>query len=466
MMRAGIPVDREDADVRSPRKLTDDRAQRKPTGGILRGGSLRMPPAPETYKPGELVLPTNVSRDVLAELQKRGYSIAQSRAGGAVRVILPPDAPPVADIQRDLETKFPDQKVGLNFIYKPYHSATANSSGSGTMASRDKRCSDERCYGRRLIAWHNDLGACAAGLSIGMIDTKVDRHHPTFARTNIRTIDVALKQDAPPARHWHGTGVLSVMAGAEDSSTPGLIPDAKYLAVNAFFTNSKGELETDTAHLTEALAILDKEEVRIVNMSLSGPRDDLVHNRIAEMAARGVVFVAAAGNGGPDAAAGYPAAYSEVIAVTAVDRKRGNYDNANRGAYIAVAAPGVDILTALPDGKEGMQSGTSFAAPFVTAVAAAVYDDTRLARDARPRKDVQAPKAAMLSHLFRKEELEKHNPVYGHGVIRAPTACGKQLWGSVVKPVRPGPSAAVTPAASSTWLPSVTWAALPIEVRP
>ena len=43
---------------------------------------------------------------------------------------------------------------------------------------------------------------------------------------------------------------------------------------------------------------------------------------------KGVVFVAAAGNGGPDAPAGYPAAYSEVIAVTAVDRKGGNYDQA------------------------------------------------------------------------------------------------------------------------------------------
>ena len=91
-----------------------------------------------------------------------------------------------------------------------------------------------------------------------------------------------------------------------------------------FFTNKDGELETDTAHLTEALADLDEKiGAQIVNMSLVGPQDDLVHERIAEMATKGVVFVAAAGNGGPDARAGYPAAYEQVIAVTAVDRKAG-----------------------------------------------------------------------------------------------------------------------------------------------
>ena len=89
-------------------------------------------------------------------------------------------------------------------------------------------------------------------------------------------------------------------------------------------------------------------------MSLVGPKDDLVHDRISDMARKGVVFVAAAGNGGPDAAAGYPAAYEEVIAVTAVDRKGGNYDHANRGTYIDVAAPGVQIRTALPGGKDGV----------------------------------------------------------------------------------------------------------------
>ncbi len=47
--------------------------------------------------------------------------------------------------------------------------------------------------------------------------------------------------------------------------------------------------------------------------------------------------------------------------------------HANRGDYIDVAAPGVRVWTALPNNKEGAQSGTSFAAPFVTAIVAAIY---------------------------------------------------------------------------------------------
>src|SRR5262249_56817066 len=122
----------------------------------------------------------------------------------------------------------------------------------------------------------------------------------------------ALKQDAPPAPHWHATGVLSVMTGLANGGTPALIPGAKFTAVNVFFTNKDGQLETDTAHLTEALAYLDeKTDVQIVNMSLVGPKDDLVHTRIASMARRCKVFVGAAGNGGPTAPAGYPAGFGE-----------------------------------------------------------------------------------------------------------------------------------------------------------
>ena len=107
-------------------------------------------------------------------------------------------------------------------------------------------------------------------------------------------------------------------------------------------------------------------------MSLVGPSDELVHAQIADMSARkGVVFIAAAGNGGPAAPPGYPAAYKEVIAVTAIDDRKRSYDYANRGRYIDVAAPGVRIWTAQPYNMEGMLNGTSFAAPFVTGIAAA-----------------------------------------------------------------------------------------------
>lgn len=87
-------------------------------------------------------------------------------------------------------------------------------------------------------------------------------------------------------------------------------------------------------------------------------------------------IVAAAGNAGPKAKPAYPAAQDGVIAVTATDAKDRLYKKANRGDYISVAAPGVDILGAKPGDNYDFFSGTSMATGYVTGVAALL-----LARD-------------------------------------------------------------------------------------
>jgi len=78
-------------------------------------------------------------------------------------------------------------------------------------------------------------------------------------------------------------------------------------------------------------------------------------------------MVAAVGNWGRADKPAYPAAYSEVLAVTAVGPYRGIYKKANRGNYVEFAAPGVRLWTAIAGGGK-YQSGTSFATPYVTAL--------------------------------------------------------------------------------------------------
>jgi minor extracellular protease Epr len=181
------------------------------------------------------------------------------------------------------------------------------------------------------------------------------------------------------------------------------------------------------------------------------------------------VFVGAAGNGGPNAAAGYPAAYEEVIAVTAVDRRGGNWDHANRGTYIDIAAPGVQIRTALPGGKDGLVSGTSFAAPFVTAAVAVAYRDSGLEGAVKQGGDPVELKRLMLAQLLSKEQLKTRTPVYGHGVIHAPSTCASaRSWVSRLKPKpsapAPVPAAAKvdpTPTVPGGWHASVQQASLP-----
>ena len=220
---------------------------------------------------------------------------------------------------------------------------------------------------------------------------------------------------------WHGTGVVALLAGSPTSGTPGLVPDADYVIANAFFKNRSGQSVTDTDHLLWALKVLEQHGAQVVNMSLSGPRDDLVHQRLVELSRQGMIFVAAAGNGGPAASAAYPAAYNdEVIAVTAVDRNQQLYDHANRGDYIDVAAPGVRIWTALPNNKEGALSGTSFAAPFVTAIVAAIYKQT-LVPQMNDRNQSRASGALTLAHLSTAKLVRDEK--VGLGLVRAPSGC-------------------------------------------
>jgi hypothetical protein len=440
-------------------------------GGGDRFANLRLPPPPQSYRPSELLV-ANPSLGLSSELERRRYRVEPPNAVGLARVLLPPDAPNAWEVLRELEASFPGPTFALNSIYRPptyqaYH-LQSGAKAAGPAPTRHELLA--------LIGWEEkaELAQCAAGLEIGMIDTLVDDNHRLFAGTQIKAINLALKQDAPPAPHWHATGVLSVMAGLPNSNTPALIPGARFTAVNVFFTNKDGQLETDTAHLTEALAYLDeKTDVRIVNMSLVGPKDDLVHARITGMARKGKVFVGAAGNGGPNAPAGYPAAYEEVIAVTAVDGKGGNWDHANRGAYIDVAAPGVQIRTALPGGKEGVLSGTSFAAPFVTAAVAVAYRDSGLDGALKRGGGPQDLKGLMLAQVLSKDQLKTRNPVYGHGVIRAPSPCASaRSWVSSVQP-EPLPPTPVLPAARvepmptlpGAWHASVEQASLPPKPR-
>jgi subtilisin family serine protease len=94
-----------------------------------------------------------------------------------------------------------------------------------------------------------------------------------------------------------------------------------------------------------------------------------------------MVLVAAAGNNGPGAPYGYPAAFPGVIAVTATDAQDGLMQQANRGPYVYIAAPGVDMIAPIGDGSD-LVTGTSFAAAIASgAVANLLHDNPQLSAD-------------------------------------------------------------------------------------
>ncbi len=120
-------------------------------------------------------------------------------------------------------------------------------------------------------------------------------------------------------------------------------------------------------NLVRALNWLVAQNVSVINMSLAGPDNQILAKVVAKVIASGKAIVAAAGNEGPAAPPMYPAAYSNVIAATAVDREQHIYRWANRGKHIYFSALGVLVLTARSEGGYGRETGTSMAAPVVSA---------------------------------------------------------------------------------------------------
>jgi subtilisin family serine protease len=174
--------------------------------------------------------------------------------------------------------------------------------------------------------------------------------------------------------------------------------------------------------MLRALQWLKRSGVAVVNLSFAGPEDELVHHAVQELTKAGIVVVAAAGNDGPSAPPSYPAAYKEVIAVTAVDRNLEPYRYANRGGHIDVAAPGVEVWTAMPGRREGPQTGTSFAVPYVTAVVAVALPGPRLPAD----DDALATKQRALDQIrpdIKNLGADGRDPTFGAGLVQAPASC-------------------------------------------
>jgi subtilisin family serine protease len=203
---------------------------------------------------------------------------------------------------------------------------------------------------------------------IAVIDSEIDTAHPDLGGTVVKSFD-ALAGTVPP--HVHGTSIAGAIAS--HGKLLGIAPGAELLAVHAFDGGS-GEATGNSFAIYKGVQWAADNNARIINMSFGGPSDPMLARLLAAAYAKGIVLIAAAGNGGPQSEPPYPAADPDVIAVTATDDKEHVFAMANRGRYIAVAAPGVDILSLAPGGAYQLTSGTSIAAAHVSGIAALLLE--------------------------------------------------------------------------------------------
>ena len=205
----------------------------------------------------------------------------------------------------------------------------------------------------------------------------------------------------------HGTAVASLLVG-EDRDFHGALPGAKLYAADAFAGSPTGGSAGDIAR---AIAWLVDEDVPVINISITGPKNALLEAAVRAAIERGHVIVAAVGNDGPAAPVKYPAAYDGVIAVTAVDERGRIQLDANRGPAVAFAAPGVNVRAAQLADEYATITGTSFASPLVAARFAELMPQAGT-------EHVAAARDTLIASAKRVSE-EKRSIVYGYGILRA-----------------------------------------------
>ena len=154
------------------------------------------------------------------------------------------------------------------------------------------------------------------GVRVAVIDSMIDAANPELAGSVVDSFDT-LKSPGQPDKH--GTAVAGLIAG--HGKLTGAAPDARILAVRAFDPAGKAAQGT-TFNVLKGLGWAVAHKAQIINMSFAGPRDPALHRALAAARKRGLVLVAAAGNGGAKSPPLYPAADENVIAVTATDDAR------------------------------------------------------------------------------------------------------------------------------------------------
>ena len=225
-----------------------------------------------------------------------------------------------------------------------------------------------RSYAKKLMRWPTP-DKCNAEVRIGMVDTLVDAESPMLEDVHIHQLEV-MPAGVPKAQADHGTAIATIIAGKPAGNFSGLLKQVEVFSADVFRQRPDGVADSTAAWIVAALGKLIESGVSVVNISLGGLPNRLLQMSVARMTEKGVSLVAAAGNGGPDSDAVFPAAYPEVIAVTALDAAKRGYKKANRGDYVDFSAPGVDVF--VPDGYQGGRylSGTSYAVPFISAALA------------------------------------------------------------------------------------------------
>jgi len=366
-------------------RIADILSQRRPL--------VEADPAGEPIVRSELVL-NEPSATLLAAAQAEGFTVVRERtlAGLDLRIVTlhAPAGWDTPRALRRLQVLDPQAAVDFNHLYlesgdvggaaPAASAASAGVSGASGTSPTPK----------------------AAGVKVGLIDGGIETDHAALKGADIH----AWGCNSTKVPSAHGTAVASLMVGRANRFVSAA-PQATLYAADVYCNDPVGGTVEAVA---AALAWLLGEQVPVVNISLVGPPNRLLETVVKKASAKGMLLVAAVGNDGPASPPLYPAAYPEVVAVTAIDAKGNAIPEACRGPHVAFAAPGSQMAAAGP-GTTGFTTarGTSFASPLVAGLLAASMRSL----------DVTAANLAVTA--LARHAIDAGAPgrdvVYGYGIV-------------------------------------------------
>ena len=228
----------------------------------------------------------------------------------------------------------------------------------------------------RTLSLKGDRNICVA-----ILDGPVDIAHPCFQGADLTVLPTL----APTAARSdgfmsaHGTHVASIIFGQPETSVPGIAPQCRGLIVPIFADDRRSTKQLDLARGIERAVNAGAHVINISGGELTdfGEADGWLENAVSLCRQNNILLVAAAGNNGCDCLH-VPAALPAVLAVGAMDERGHPLDFSNWGDTYeqqGILAPGEDILGAKPGGGTERLSGTSFATPIVSGVAALLLSE-------------------------------------------------------------------------------------------
>ncbi len=206
------------------------------------------------------------------------------------------------------------------------------------------------------------------GVTVAVVDSGVDYSPQLAGRVSAIDLTHTGQQDCV----GHGTAVAAIIASsdlrAQGMPFTGVAPAANIMSVKV---NSQDN--GTSAILAEGIRDAAFRGAAVINVSVTTKDSLALRSAVNYALSRNAVIVAAGGNEGSGGDGPfYPASYPGVLSVGAVAASGALAPFSDLRSHVAVTAPGVDVTSAWPGGYQSELSGTSFAAAFVSGVAALV----------------------------------------------------------------------------------------------